>query len=203
VVLAREEGAGEKRLIAYLVGAAGEMLTAAQWRSNLRERLPEYMIPAAFVTVETMPLTSNGKADRRALLTLEEIRPESDVSYEAPRTMIEQALVEIWAEVLRTDHIGIRDNFFILGGHSLAATRVISRIRDAFQIEMPLRLLFDHPTIADLGKCIEDTKQHVGTSAPFAEEPILAQATETLEDILEELASLSDEDTRSLLGIEA
>jgi amino acid adenylation domain-containing protein/non-ribosomal peptide synthase protein (TIGR01720 family) len=166
VVVAREEESGEKRLVAYLAGTEGA-IDLSMLREHLRSKLPDYMVPSAFMVLESLPLSSNGKIDRKAL-------PAPDASslttfnsdeFAAPRTPIEEGLCEIWREVLRVEHIGIHDNFFELGGHSLLATQVISRIRKTFEVELPLRALFECPTIADLAERL--TAAHVeGEAAP-------------------------------------
>jgi hypothetical protein len=133
VVLAREDTPGEKRLAAYLVAAGEEHpLRFDELRGYLRKRLPEYMIPSAFVVLETFPLTPNGKVDRRALPAPDRTPPQSDTAFAAPRSPVEEALVDIWREVIGLDRIGIHDNFFELGGHSLLATRVLSKVRAIF-----------------------------------------------------------------------
>jgi acyl carrier protein len=121
-------------------------------RAHLRESLPEYMVPAAFVGLERIPLTPNGKLDVRALPA-----PElaSEESYVAPRTPTEEVLAGIWAEVLRLERVGVRENFFELGGHSLLATRVVSRVREAFGVEVPLRALFEGPTVAEIAESVD------------------------------------------------
>ncbi|MEP7246666.1 MAG: amino acid adenylation domain-containing protein [Gammaproteobacteria bacterium] len=120
-----------------------------QLRDYLKARLPEYMLPSAWMVLRQLPLTPNGKLDRRTLPGPHG-RPDEIGEYIAPRTRIERTLAEIWAQVLRVDQVGLHDNFFDLGGHSLLATRVISRIGDQLQIELPLRVLFDAPTVEKL-----------------------------------------------------
>src|SRR6185369_16381181 len=173
-VVVREDrsagGAGERRLVAYVVGdATGD---ARFLREALRERLPDYMVPSAFVALAALPLTTNGKVDRRALPAPELQSPED--TYQAPRTPVEQVLAGIWAEVLGLERVGAADSFFELGGHSLLAARVMSRLRSAFGIEMPLRDLFAAPRLADLAAQVEvvrlsgtmGTVGAVGTAAP-------------------------------------
>ena len=126
-----------------------------QLRSYLSERLPDYMVPSAFVVLAALPLTPSGKVNRRALPVLDRVRPESAGAYVSPRTPIEEVLVGIWSKVLGLKQVGVNDNFFELGGHSLLATQLVSRVRDAFQIELPLRSLFEAPTVAGLSKEIE------------------------------------------------
>jgi amino acid adenylation domain-containing protein len=142
-VLARED-AGEKRLVAYVVGEA----EADALRAHVRQSLPEYMVPSAFVFLDALPLTPNGKLDRKALPAPEFASAED--RYVAPRTPVEEALAGIWAEVLRLERVGVHDSFFDLGGHSLLATRVVSRVREMFGVELPLRALFEGPTLAEV-----------------------------------------------------
>jgi amino acid adenylation domain-containing protein len=152
VVLARDEGGGNRRLVAYVSGwerGVGEL------RERVRARLPEYMVPAAFVLLEALPLTPNGKVDRRALSASEPERPLLEAAYVAPRSPAEEVLAGIWREVLGIEQIGIEDNFFSLGGHSLLATQVVARLRAAFHIELPLRRFFERPTIAALALDVE------------------------------------------------
>ena len=130
-----------------------------QLQTYLAEKLPEYMIPAAFVILQSFPLTANGKIDRRALITPDLINIELAGNYAAPRTEIEQVLAKIWAEILGLKRVRVCDNFFELGGHSLLATQLVSRVRDTFGIELPLRQVFEAPNIAELAKIIENIKQ--------------------------------------------
>ncbi|MBV9773259.1 MAG: AMP-binding protein, partial [Gemmatimonadetes bacterium] len=149
VVAVREDAPGEKRLVAYV---AGEASSAAELRAHLSARLPDYMVPSAFVLLDSLPLTPNGKVDRRALPAPEQ---GSDTEYVAPRTATEEVLAGIWAEVLGVERVGVEENFFELGGHSLLATQVVSRARQAFGVEVPLRALFEAPTVAELSSCVE------------------------------------------------
>jgi acyl carrier protein len=140
-VVARGEGA-EGRLVAYVAGDEAE---DAELRAHLRERLPEYMVPGVMVRMEALPRTPNGKIDRRAL-------PEAGAparGYEAPRTVEEEALAAIWAEVLGVERVGVHDDFFALGGNSLRAVQVVARIREALGVELPVRALFQSPVLAD------------------------------------------------------
>ncbi|MBD1814765.1 non-ribosomal peptide synthetase [Microcoleus vaginatus DQ-U2] len=130
-----------------------------QLQAYLAEKLPEYMVPSAFVVLESLPVTPNGKVDRLALPAPQPIKLEWAGGYVAPQTSIEEVLVKIWAEVLGIKRVGIRDNFFELGGHSLLATQLVSRVRDAFAVELPLRRVFEAPTIAELSKIVESLKE--------------------------------------------
>ena len=168
VVVRREDGSEEKRLVAYIVADRTPAPSITMLRRALREKLPDYMIPAAFVVLDAMPLTPNGKVDRLALPAPDQSRPELENSFVAPRTPVEELLAEIWAEVLGLERVGIHDDFFDLGGHSLLATRVVSRIHKALQLEFPLRILFEAFTVAGLAERIEEwrrKKQSVKTPA--------------------------------------
>ncbi|MEG4629128.1 amino acid adenylation domain-containing protein [Microcoleus sp. AR_TQ3_B6] len=143
-----------------------------QLQAFLAEKLPEYMVPSAFVVLESLPVTANGKVDRLALPAPEPIKLEWAGGYVAPETSIEEVLVKIWAEVLGIKRVGIRDNFFELGGHSLLATQLVSRVRDAFGVELPLRRVFEAPTIAELAKIVESLKDKNAKSDAPALVPI-------------------------------
>jgi amino acid adenylation domain-containing protein len=152
IVLAREDRFGDQRLIAYLVPESGQVPTVDGLHKHLKDRLPEYMMPSAFMLLDELPLSPNGKVDRNALPTPDDSTDEEKDSFRAPRTRVEEVLAGIWAEVLEVKQVGIDDNFFDLGGHSLLATQLISRIRDALGVEVPLRSLFESPTIAGLAE---------------------------------------------------
>ncbi|MEG4916422.1 amino acid adenylation domain-containing protein [Microcoleus sp. B7-D4] len=154
VVVATENTTDTQQLVAYLVPPTEVLLSISDLRHFLKQQLPDYMIPSAFVTLEHLPLTPNGKVDRRAL-PAPEIRPELELTFVAPRTPLEEILANIWAEVLGIKQIGINDNFFSLGGHSLLATQIISRIGTSLAVEVPLRHLFESPTIASLAEQIQ------------------------------------------------
>ncbi len=160
VVVAREDVAGEKRLVAYYTASNtnGKSTGVAELRSHLSGKLPEYMVPAAYVRIESMPVTANGKLDRKALPM-----PEGDayavLGYEAPQGEMETRLAEIWGDVLKIDRVGRNDNFFELGGHSLLAMQVMARIRHIFNLELPVRSIFDEPTVA--GSAVELQKAQV------------------------------------------
>jgi amino acid adenylation domain-containing protein/non-ribosomal peptide synthase protein (TIGR01720 family) len=155
VVVAREEGGGEKRLVAYVVGKKGKVESGAL-RMHVKSKLPEYMVPGVVVEMKEMPLTANGKVNRAALPAPERGgRGRGEEGYVGPRTAVEEVLAGIWAEVLRMERVGVEENFFELGGHSLLATQVMSRIRREWGVELPLRSLFEEQTIAGLGREIE------------------------------------------------
>jgi amino acid adenylation domain-containing protein len=153
VLARREEGPGGTRLVAYAV-APGE--GADSLRADLAERLPAYMVPAAFVLLEALPLTPNGKVDRRSLARIEPGRERPADREEEPRTPVEVGLAAIWSEVLEVQGIGREDDFFGIGGHSLLATQALSRVRRAFGVELPVKRLFEAPTLAGLARAIEE-----------------------------------------------
>jgi acyl carrier protein len=157
VVMAREDEEGEKRLVAYVVTEEGVEPGSHELRSYLKEKLPEYMIPSLFVLLDELPLTANGKVDRRALPTPDSIRPDIPQGVVAPRSSTEATVVEIWCQVLHLEQVGIYDNFFELGGHSLLVTQLLSRLRAAFKIELPLRSLFEISTVAGQAEMISAT----------------------------------------------
>jgi acyl carrier protein len=154
VVIAREDVPGDKRLVAYIIPHQ-QTPTTDELRRFLQDKLPEYMVPSAFVFLEALPLTPNGKVDRRSLPVPDQSRPSQSVKFVAPRTATEEILAEIWSQVLKLERVGIHDNFFELGGHSLLATQVISRLHKNLAVELPLRSLFEAPTVAELGDRIE------------------------------------------------
>ncbi|RYZ33615.1 MAG: non-ribosomal peptide synthetase, partial [Myxococcaceae bacterium] len=154
VVVVREDVPGDKRLVAYVVAQAGQTVEVTSLRSALKRRLPEYMVPSAFVVLEALPLNASGKVDRKAL-PKPEAGTERSHEYVAPRTETEEVLALLWARLLGVKQVGIQDSFFELGGHSLLATQAMSRIRTAFNVELPLRSLFEAPTVAGLAVAVE------------------------------------------------
>jgi amino acid adenylation domain-containing protein len=163
-VIVREDAPGDKRLVAYLV-VADPAPSSSDLRAHLKDRLPEYMVPSAFVTLATIPLTANGKIDRRALPA-----PDAEAiaarEHVAPRGPVEEGLAAIFAELLRRESVGARDGFFELGGHSLLAAQTIARIRASFGVELPLRALFEAPTVAELAARVEGAMGGVNLVLP-------------------------------------
>jgi len=145
---------GEKRLVAYVVPERDGLASPATLGRLLREKLPDYMIPQRFVMLNAMPLTANGKIDRKALPDPGISRSQLDTLYEAPGTSVEEKLVKIWAEVLDIGAVGIHDDFIELGGHSLLATRIIAKVNEVFGVELSMRSLLDVPTVAGLAKLV-------------------------------------------------
>ena len=187
VVISRGEKPVEQRLVAYVVPAQ-RTPTVSELNGFLRHNLPEYMVPSVFVYLDALPLTSNGKIDRRNLPDPDQSRPEQESTFVAPRTPVEELLAEIWAEVLRVEQVGIHDNFFELGGHSLSLTQIFSRIKRVFRVALPLRMLFDAPTIAAQSAAI----------AVALEQEDAAEAAR----VVEELKKLSPDEVTALLKTE-
>jgi amino acid adenylation domain-containing protein len=152
-VLVREDLPGDRTIVAYVVARDAVTFDRQQIRQFLRLKLPDYMVPSAFVVLAELPLTPNGKIDRRALPAPDRQRNERTI-FVPPRNPLEQQLVQIWSHLLKIDAIGIEDDFFELGGHSLLATQVISRIQTVYSVSIPLRYMFEHPTIARFGTSI-------------------------------------------------
>ncbi|SMF97565.1 amino acid adenylation domain-containing protein [Methylomagnum ishizawai] len=175
LVMAREDGRSGRRLVAYVVSPGtdpgADLALADELRAWLGERLPNYMVPAAFVRLDAMPLGGTGKVDRKAL-PAPDIAAQQEDRYVAPNTPAEETLVAIWQEVLGVERVGIHDNFFDLGGHSLLAVRVLSRVRAAFGVEVPLRALFEATDIEQLAVVVEEYL--MGELAGLSEEEALA-----------------------------
>ena len=171
VVIAREEASGDKRLVAYLVAEREGGPTADELRAFLREKLPEYMVPAAFVTLAALPLTSSGKVDRLALPRPDRTRPDLEKTYIAPRDALELQLSHLWEEVLGVQPIGVRDNFFELGGHSLAAVRLFALIDRRMGRKLPLATVFQGATIEHLATILRQSAQNARQSSLVAIQP--------------------------------
>jgi amino acid adenylation domain-containing protein len=163
-VIAKEDAHGDKRLLAYVVGQRESSRSPDDLKAALRQQLPDYMIPAAIVPLPKLPLNANGKIDRQALPEPEQVQAKA---YVGPRNAVEETVAGIWAEVLHRDRVSIDDNFFDLGGHSLMATQVISRIRRALKIELPLRALFEAPTVASIAERIGTAGAKTVTPPPI------------------------------------
>jgi len=155
VVIVKEDEPGDRRLVAYLVSEQTVPPSIPELRSYLKEKVPEYMIPSAFMWIAKIPLTPNGKIDRRALPAPEFSDESRRDAYVAPRTPIEEMIRGIWSEVLRVEQVSVHDDFFELGGHSLLATQAVSRMRNVLRKDLPLRTLFEHPTVAGMAATIQ------------------------------------------------
>jgi amino acid adenylation domain-containing protein/thioester reductase-like protein len=159
VVSLSEDESGNKRLVGYVVPNLKQTPSVSDLRHFLLNKFPEYMVPSAFVLLKSLPLTSNGKVDRRALPAPEQTRPELEAIYVAPRTPVEKQLAEIWAKLLGFEKVGIQDNFFDLGGHSLLITQLLAQVRDTFKVNLSLSSLFELPTVANIAEKIAITQQ--------------------------------------------
>jgi amino acid adenylation domain-containing protein len=186
VALVRQGADDEKYIAAYVVPAHQPALTAGELRAWLKERLPEYMVPSAWVYLEHLPLTASGKLDRASLPEPERGRPDLASLFVAPRTAIEEMLTEIFADILSLERAGIDDNFFELGGHSLLATRVVTRIRKVFNADLPLRRFFERPTVREIAEFLTANE-----SRPGQMEEAIA--------VLRKIESLSADDLEELL----
>ncbi len=156
VLLAREETPGDKRLVAYVVPGDGEPPTSAELRSFLKDRLPDYMVPAAYMVLDSFPLTTNGKVDRRALPAPEASRPELDADFVAPEADVERTIATIWAQALGLERVGVHDNFFDLGGHSLHLITVHGRLTSELGTDIPMVDLFRFPTVSALAQHLSE-----------------------------------------------
>jgi acyl carrier protein len=185
-VVADDRQSGEKFLAAYIVAASSPGPTVDELRRFLKGTLPDYMVPSAFVILETLPLI-NGKLDRKALPKPDERRPELSQPYVPPQNEVERTLAETWAEILSLDRVGIHDNFFDLGGHSLAATRVVSQVIKQFRLELPLQSLFQSPTVAEMAAVIEECREK-------------RLSEDELERLLSEVESMSEEEAKKLVA---
>ena len=185
-VVAWDRGEEEKYLVGYIVPATNPAPWIDEIRGFLRGKLADYMIPSAFMFLEALPLT-NGKLDRKVLPTPDYTRPEISQPYQSARSEVEQNLAGIWAEVLCLDRVGIHDNFFDLGGHSIAASRVITRVAQTFQLELPVNVLFDSPTVAEMAAVVTT---HQGKTL----------GGEELDRILTELESVSEKEAQRLVA---
>jgi acyl carrier protein len=159
VVVARNEGAGDKRLVAYIVAAREQASpTVSELRRHLREQLPDYMLPAAFVILPALPLTANGKINRRALPAPEKLRPELETTYTPPHTRAERLIASVWQEVLGLEKVGLHDSFFDLGGHSLLTIQVQLKLREKFTRELNIIDVFKYPTVGAMAEFLSDER---------------------------------------------
>jgi amino acid adenylation domain-containing protein len=187
VVVAREDDAATgKRLVAYLVCRHKHALSAVELQDFLREKLPDYMIPAAYVVLKALPLNPNGKIERRSLPDPDGSTLQIERPYVAPRTPLEEVLAGIWADVLKLERIGVEDNFFALGGHSLIAMQIMSRVRNTFHMELPLRVVFEATTVEKLARSLVEHETRPGQSEKIAA-------------IVKRMQGMSAEEKRALL----
>jgi len=172
--------------VAYVVPRPDAEVDAAELREFLRTQLPSFMLPQAFVLLQALPLTPSGKLDRRKLPKPGEVRAAGADGFVAPRTPVEKEIAAVWSELLKHEQIGVHDNFFELGGHSLLAIQLLSRLRSAFDVEIPLRRLFESPTVE-------------GISITIGESQIEKTDEELMAQMLSEMEGLSDDEAQSLV----
>jgi acyl carrier protein len=171
VVAVHEDPVRGKVLVAYVVPKSPGAIDPQRLRSHAKEKLPAYMVPAAFILLAQLPLNRNGKVDRKALPPPDFSQQDSAAAGPAPRTATEAELTRLMAELFQLPRVGIFDNFFELGGNSLMATQLVSRLRKAFQVEFPLRLFFADPTAAGLAESLEQIRWATQAQAPADGEP--------------------------------
>jgi amino acid adenylation domain-containing protein len=185
-VVALEDDTGDKRLVAYLVVRTHPAPTSSELRESLKAVISDFMIPSAFVFLDKLPVTGAGKVDRRALTAPSKDRPQLGVSYVAPRNVYEEKLAAIWAEVLGLVEVGVLDNFFQLGGDSLGAARVVARVVQLFPLDLPVKALFESPTVADMARVIVENQSQ--------------RASQTdLERLLSDIETISEEEAQRRL----
>jgi amino acid adenylation domain-containing protein len=187
VLIPLEEKSGDKRLVAYVVPFAGSTISPEELRALAHQSLPEYMVPSAFVPLHSLPLNANGKLDRRALPSPDQARESSHEEQAMPQSPIEQSIAAIWCEVLSLPRVGVQENFFELGGHSLLATQVMSRVCNQFQVRLPLRTLFEAPTVGGLAAAVAQVQP---------------QNADEVASLLKDLEGVSEEEAERLLAAE-
>jgi amino acid adenylation domain-containing protein len=199
VVVALEDTPGDKRLVAYLVFVPGASVSVSDLRSFLERKLPIYMVPSAFVVLDALPVTPNGKIDRHSLPSPDKSRPSLLQEFVAPRTPVEEILANIWIDVLGVEQVGVHDKFFELGGDSLLATQIISRVHEALRVNLTLRTFFEALTVAELASAVAKSAQQDGDIPMMAS---ISRGEKSFEDLLDQLDQLSETEVASLLSQE-
>ncbi|HEY3861975.1 MAG TPA: amino acid adenylation domain-containing protein [Verrucomicrobiae bacterium] len=195
LVVARADHSGTKQLVGYVVLHPNASASSLQLRQFLAQQIPSFMVPSHIVALEQLPLTPNGKVDRRALPAPEDFQSEADKAPAGPRTATETLLAQIWREVLQREQpVGIHDNFFHLGGHSLLATQIISRVARALRVELPVRVIFESPTIAGMAQAVDERQ-----SAEPEEIAVRPDHASRAQQLLDRLDQLSDNEVEELL----
>ena len=192
LVIAREETSGEKRLVAYLVPRQDCQVDVGALRRELQAALPDYMIPTAFVTLDRLPLTANGKVDRCALPAPDPAAAVDGPTHEPPQGDLEEALAAIWAQLLSVERVGRNDDFFAVGGHSLLATQMILRVRDSLFTGVSMKDVFNHPTLKRFAERLEELR----TEQLLAR---LAAGGGAAESLLERLSGMSESEARECI----
>jgi amino acid adenylation domain-containing protein len=194
MVVARTDHSETKQLVGYVVLRPGMKVSNLQLREYLALQFPSFMVPSHVVPLKKLPLTPNGKVDRRALPAPEDFPTETEKPAAVPRNATETLLADIWREILQRDHVGIHDNFFHLGGHSLLATQIISRVARALRVELPVRVVFEAPTIAGMAQAVDERQ----LAAP-AEIAVRPDHPSRAQKLLDRLDKLSDDEVEELL----
>jgi len=200
IVIAQKDALGERKLVSYLVVNQASPLSVGDLRGFLKEKLPNYMIPSTFISLDCLPRLPNGKVDRRALPEFNLQQAGLSPACDGPLTLVERMILEIWREVLKVERIGIHDNFFDLGGHSLLATQVTSRVRDVFKVELPLRKLFEDSTVSGLARAIGqiDNTPHQAIINTISPRPGVRKS---IDHLIADLESLSENEVLSQLNL--
>ncbi|HEX3076841.1 MAG TPA: phosphopantetheine-binding protein, partial [Lachnospiraceae bacterium] len=188
VVTIVDDSMKNKQIYAYIISDSTVQVSINSIKSYLKTKLPAYMVPSRFMFINEIPVLESGKLDRNSLPSIEDVRPDIDVEYVAPRNPMEETLAQIWSEILQIDRVGVYDNFFDLGGQSLMATQMISRIRSTLGMEIPLHVIFETtPTVEQTAIAIENYQ--IEQSQP-----------EDLEKLLAEIEAMSEEEIAAMLG---
>jgi amino acid adenylation domain-containing protein len=195
VVVCRDDTLGNKRLIAYVVVQQQQQLKTGELREFLKKRIPDYMVPSAFVLMEAIPLTPNGKINSQALPSPEWGALDLESAFVPPRTPVEEVIAKIWSELLGVEQIGVHDNFFDLGGHSLLVTQMLSRICNAFQVSLPMHKLFEHPTVGELALLIQQSESQPEQLESSRIRP-LPRGGKSIDQLFSELENLFESETR-------
>jgi acyl-coenzyme A synthetase/AMP-(fatty) acid ligase/acyl carrier protein len=196
VVIAQGGSLGDKRLAAFINGHPGQVVDLNEVKHNLRKILPEYMVPTSFIALEEMPLTPSGKIDRKKLEEMQITdRPDLSSQFVPPRNEIERRLVDICADLLRIEKVGVYDNFFELGGHSLLATQFVSRVRDEYNVDLPLKELFESPTVASIAEYVQEQQAKIQQD----EQTGKAIDRAKLLEMMKRIGELSEDEVKTLL----
>jgi aryl carrier-like protein len=194
-----EEKPGQKRLVGCVLANAAASPNTASLQQFLKSKLPDYMVPGTFTVLEKFPLTPNGKVDRKALSARATGTGESNRSFAPPHTITEETLAHMWRDLLQQPQVGIHDNFFEIGGHSLLAMQFLARVRTTFQTELTLRHVFEVPTIAELAAVLEKAPDQSRTKNSISIARTRRITADRAKELLSRLDELSDAEVESLL----
>jgi acyl carrier protein len=199
VVAAPAMPSGERQLVGYVVAKDAAELPAAELQAYVKSTLPGYMVPAVIIKLAALPLTPNGKVDRRALPVPTALQRVANAEFVAPQTPVEVELAKIWATVLGVERVGLNDNFFELGGHSLMVAQIMAQVRERFQVELPLRSVFEKPTLGYLAQLI-GSDQHERPQPEIVRIRAVPRRQGNTNELLNQLDQLSDEEVEALLA---